>query len=175
MIVSRARYAPGMADDPVERIVQQWAAVHPELDTTPMTVMGRVHRLSAAVSARVEHHFREHGIGRGDYDVLASLRRAGDPAVLTPGELCSGLLLSSAGVTGRLDRLERSGLVRRRPNPHDGRGVLVELTAEGRRLVDQLVAEDMQRQAAWMAVLGAREREVLTRALRKLLDAVEEQ
>src|SRR3712207_4715353 len=146
-----------MRTDPVDRIVEQWAEVHPDLDTTAMAVMGRVHRLSRTVAEQVEQHFRAHGIGRGDYDVLASLRRAGDPPVLTPGELCGRLMLSSAGVTGRIDRLERAGLVQRRDNPDDGRGVLVELTTEGRKLVDRLVTEDMARQAPWMAALSERE------------------
>ena len=160
-----------MTDDPVDRIVDQWAGVHPELDTTPMAIMGRVHRLSARVAETVERRFREHGIGRGDYDVLASLRRAGESR-LTPGELAGGLLLSSAGVTGRIDRLERAGLVRRRPNPDDGRGVLVELTARGRRLVDRLVTDDMERQAVWIAALSPDERQELIRLLRKLTAAV---
>ena len=163
-----------MSEDHVDRIVEQWGRVHPGLDTEPMAVMGRVYGLARAVADRVERHFREHGIGRGDYDVLASLRRAGDPPALTPGALCGNLMLSSAGVTGRIDRLERAGLVVRRPHPDDGRGVLVELTDRGRELVDRLVTEDMERQGAWLAALSERERAALTRSLAKLLAAVEE-
>ncbi|MBJ7518521.1 MAG: MarR family transcriptional regulator [Solirubrobacteraceae bacterium] len=162
-----------MAADPVDRIVEQWGAVRPDLDTQPMAIMGRVHRLSQDVAGRVEQHFRAHGISRGDYDVLASLRRAGDPPVLTPAQLGGGLLLSSAGVTGRIDRLERAGLVERRPHPDDGRGVLVALTAQGRELVDRLVSEDMERQAAWVEALSDRERATLTRLLSKLAAGVE--
>lgn len=163
-----------MTTDPVDRIVEQWGAVHTDLDTTPMAVMGRIHRLSRDVAETVEQHFRSHGIGRGDYDVLASLRRAGDPPVLTPAQLSGGLMLSSAGVTGRIDRLERAGLVARRPHPQDGRGVLVELTDAGRDLVDRLVSEDMERQAEWMAALSERDRATLIRLLRKLSAAVGE-
>lgn len=159
--------------DAVDRVTAQWAAVHPELDTTAMAVIGRVHRISRAAAEKVERHFRAHGIGRGDYDVLASLRRAGDPPVLTPGQLCGNLLLSSAGITGRIDRLERAGLVAREPNPEDGRGVLVRLTDEGRRLVDRLVHEDMERQSVWLAALAADERGELVRLLGRLEDAVE--
>lgn len=161
-----------MTSDPVDRIVEQWSAVHPDLDTAPMAILGRVHRISREAGERVERHFRAHGIGRGDYDVLASLRRAGDPPVLTPAHLRSSLLLSSAGVTGRLDRLERAGLVARGPDPADGRGVLVELTDAGRELVDRLVVEDMANEAAWVAALGERERRTLDRLLGKLLAAV---
>ena len=162
-----------MSADPIERIVEEWGRARPDLDTTAMAVMGRVHRLSRAVAEQVEQRFRVSGVGRGDYDVLASLRRAGDPPVLTPGELCGRLMLSSAGVTGRIDRLERAGLVRRRDNPDDGRGVLVELTAAGRELVDRLVTEDMEHQAPWVAALSERERAQLVKLLGKLLEAVE--
>ena len=161
-----------MANDPVDRIVEQWGAVHPQLDTTPMAILGRVHRISREAGERVERHFRAHGIGRGDYDVLASLRRAGEPQVLTPARLGAGLLLSSAGVTGRIDRLERAGLVARRPDPADGRGVLVELTDAGRDLVDRLVVEDMANEAAWVGALSERDRRTLDRLLAKLLAAV---
>lgn len=160
-------------DDPVDRITSQWRAVHPDLDTEPMALVGRVHRVSRLVAEQVEEHFRAAGVSRGDYDVLASLRRAGDPPRLTPGQLQQGLLLSSAGVTGRVDRLARNGLVRRLPDPADGRGVLVELTDAGRELVDRLVREDMARQSRWLEVLSDSDRRALTRALRKLGDAVE--
>jgi DNA-binding MarR family transcriptional regulator len=160
-----------MTKDTVGRIVEQWRAVHPDLDTAPMAVVGRVHRLSRAVAARVEEHFRASGVNRGDYDVLASLRRSGGTS--TPGGLGAGLLLSSAGVTGRVDRLERAGLVRRQPDPLDGRGVVVELSAEGRALVDRLVHEDMARQAVWLEALSERERATLIRLLGKLTEAVE--
>ena len=160
-----------MTKDTLARVVEQWGAVHPDLDTRPMAVIGRVHRLSRAVAAQVEDHFRASGVNRGDYDVLASLRRAGGSS--TPGELAAGLVLSSAGMTGRLDRLERSGLLRRRPDPRDGRGVIVELTGTGREIVDRLVHEDMERQAVWLDALSEREQARLIRLLRKLADAVE--
>ncbi len=96
---------------------------------------------------------RPAGISRGDYDVLATLRRAGTP--LTPGKLQEGLLLSSAGMSGRLNRLERAGRVERRPSEADGRVVLVHLTSPGRDLVDRLVHEDMERQAVLLGRLSA--------------------
>lgn len=162
-----------MPQDPVDRIVEQWRAVHPELDTFPMAILGRVHRISAAAADRVAAHFAEHGLSRGDYDVLASLRRAGDPPRLTPGQLQKSLLLSSAGVTGRIDRLERAGLVARLPHPEDGRGVLVELTDAGCTLVDRLVFEDMERESTWLAEFSENERKTTLRVLRRLLQVVE--
>jgi DNA-binding MarR family transcriptional regulator len=92
--------------------------------------------------------------------------------VLTPARLGAGLLLSSAGVTGRIDRLERAGLVARKPDPADGRGVLVELTHAGRDLVDRLVVEDMANEAAWVGALSERDRRTLDRLLARLLAAV---
>ena len=162
-----------MPEDPVDRVVDAWAAVHPDLDTLPMAIIGRVHRISAAAADRVTAHFADHNLSRGDYDVLASLRRAGDPPRLTPGQLQKALLLSSAGITGRVDRLERSGLVRRLPDEQDGRVVRVELTDEGRDLVDRVVHEDMERQGAWLSGLSENERKVTLRVLRRLLKVVE--
>ncbi|WP_372788514.1 MarR family winged helix-turn-helix transcriptional regulator [Paraconexibacter sp.] len=156
---------------PVAQITSAWNTVHPDLDTTPMAVLGRVHRLSRLVAAEVETHFAASGISRGDYDVLATLRRAGGP--LTPGRLQEGLLLSSAGITGRLNRLERAGRVRRVPSPDDGRAVLVDLTPEGQALVDRLVHEDMERQGELLARLSPSEQRTAVRLLQKLLDGVE--
>lgn len=136
-----------------------------------MALLGRVHRLSRLVADNAEQHFAASGISRGDYDVLATLRRAGAP--LTPGKLQDGLLLSSAGMTGRLNRLERAGRVQRKPSEADGRVVLVELTAPGRELVDRLVHEDMDRQAVLLGRLSASEKRDAVRLLQKLLDGVE--
>lgn len=163
-----------MEHDALDRITEQWAAVHPDLGTEPMALLGRVHRLSQAVGAQVTEHFQSYGLSRGEYDVLASLRRAGAPNRLTPGQLQESLLLSSAGVTGRVDRLERRKLVRRLPDPDDGRVVLVELTPEGRKLVDRVVREDMEREYRWIEALSESERRTAIRILRKLLRAVEE-
>ena len=126
-------------DDAVDKIVGQWAIVRPELDTVPMAVIGRIFRISDAVGVRMERAYAPFGISRGEFDVLATLRRAGPPYALAPGDLSSALMITSGGVTGRLDKLERAGLLRRSPDPDDRRGVRVTLSGEGVQLIDNAV------------------------------------
>lgn len=102
-------------EDPVDAIIEQWAEVRPDLDTTAMEVFGRIYRLTRAVGDRVDKAYATLGIGRGEFDVLATLRRSGEPYTLSPRELSATLMLTTGGMTGRLDKLERAGLLRRSP------------------------------------------------------------
>lgn len=101
--------------DPVDAIVEQWATVRPDLDTAAMEVFGRIFRLSRAMGDRMEKAYAPHGISRGEFDVLATLRRSGEPYALSPRQLSATLMLTTGGMTGRLDKLERAGLLRRSP------------------------------------------------------------
>lgn len=106
--------------DPVDTIVEQWARVRPDLDTRAMEVFGRIFRLSRAMGDRMERAYRPYGISRGEFDVLATLRRSGEPYTLSPRELSATLMLTTGGTTGRLDKLERAGLLRRSPTRTTG-------------------------------------------------------
>jgi DNA-binding MarR family transcriptional regulator len=159
--------------DAVDRIVAQWARERPGLDLEPMALVGRLGRLAALGTAVVESGLAAHGLKLGEFDVLASLRRAGKPYELTPGALVRQLLLSSGAMTNRLDRLEAAGLVARRPDPDDRRGVVVSLTPAGRALVDRAVIDHLATEADILAPLSANERTVLDRLLRKLLAGLE--
>src|SRR4051794_28800292 len=118
-------------EDPVDAIIEQWAEVRPDLDTAAMEVFGRIYRLSRAVGDRMDKAYATLGIGRGEFDVLATLRRSGEPYTLSPRQLSATLMLTTGGMTGRLDKLERAGLLRRSPDPHDRRGLHVTLTEKG--------------------------------------------
>ena len=118
--------------DHVDRVVEQWAAERPELDASPIRIVGRVSRLSRGIDRQLKTVFDRHGIEAWEYDVLAALRRSGPPYELTAGALLASLMITSGAVTNRIDRLEARGLVRRVKAPHDGRIVLVQLTAAGR-------------------------------------------
>lgn len=135
-----------MATDGVDRIIDQWAHERPDLDTTGMAVFGRVFRLAKVAGDAVERAYVPFGIGRPEFDVLATLRRSGEPYQLSPGALAGSMMLSSGGTTARLDRLERSGLVERIPSPTDRRGVLVRLTGRGRTVIDDAVAAGLAEQ-----------------------------
>lgn len=156
-------------DDPVDHLVAQWSRQRPDLAFDAMATIGRLGRLSVVAGRAIEAVFLEHGIGTGEFDVLAALRRAGDPFTLGPTALSRTLMLSPAGMTGRLDRLESAGLVERRPDPADRRASLVVLTRRGHELVDAAVADHVANEERILSVLSPTERTALDRALRKLL------
>ncbi|MFE5733582.1 MarR family winged helix-turn-helix transcriptional regulator [Streptomyces sp. NPDC056528] len=161
---------PGPAHDPVDAITDQWAAVRPDLDTVPMAVFGRIFRLADTMGDRVGKAYAPHGMARGEFDVLATLRRSGKPYTLSPRELSATLMITTGGMTGRLDRLERAGLLSRNPDPNDRRGLRVTLSERGRELVDLAVVDGLAEQrAALEAALDAEEAERLAGLLRKLL------
>ncbi|MEU0436974.1 MarR family transcriptional regulator [Streptomyces sp. NPDC006290] len=157
--------------DPVDAIVEQWAAVRPDLDTAAMEVFGRVFRLSRTMGDRMEKAYARYGISRGEFDVLATLRRSDAPYTLPPRQLSATLMLTTGGMTGRLDRLERAGLLRRSPDPHDRRGLQVTLTDEGLRLIDEAVAAGLAVQTAALSALDSGQAAQLADLLRPLLAA----
>ncbi|MFK4146414.1 MarR family winged helix-turn-helix transcriptional regulator [Streptomyces sp. NPDC004065] len=155
--------------DAVDAIVGQWAAVRPDLDTAAMEVFGRIFRLSRAMGDRMEKAYAPFGISRGEFDVLATLRRSGAPYTLSPRQLSATLMLTTGGMTGRLDKLERAGLLRRSPDPHDRRGLQVTLTEKGLRLIDEAVGAGLAVQTEALSALDAEEAGQLAGLLRKLL------
>ncbi|MFB9734975.1 MarR family winged helix-turn-helix transcriptional regulator [Streptomyces sp. NPDC057386] len=162
--------AQAPAPDAVDAIIGQWATVRPDLDTRAMEVFGRVYRLARVMGDRMEKTYSRFGISRGEFDVLATLRRADTPYTLSPRQLSQTLMLTTGGMTGRLDKLERAGLLRRSPDPHDRRGLQVTLTEEGLRLIDEAVAAGLAVQTeALTAAMDAKRAEELAGLLRELL------
>jgi DNA-binding MarR family transcriptional regulator len=164
---------PAPSADHVERVLEQWRAERPDLDLEPLAVVARLGRAAALTDRALEEFFAEHGLSRALWDVLASLRREGPPYRLSPTQLYRGLMRTSGTITNRLTQLQRAGLIRRVPDPADGRGLLVELTPKGRRLVDGLAAEHMANERRLLAGLTETEREELAVLLRKLLGGLE--
>ncbi|WP_327694929.1 MarR family winged helix-turn-helix transcriptional regulator [Streptomyces sp. NBC_00459] len=164
---------PQRRRDPVDAIIDQWAVVRPDLDTNAMEVFGRIYRLARAMGDRTEKAYARFGIARGEFDVLATLRRAGEPYTLSPRQLSSTLMLTTGGMTGRLDKLERAGLLRRSPDPHDRRGLQVTLTEEGLSRVDEAVGAGVAAQAEALAALDTERAGQLADLLRELLAATE--
>ncbi|MCX3059163.1 MarR family winged helix-turn-helix transcriptional regulator [Streptomyces beihaiensis] len=156
--------------DAVDEIVGQWHEVRPDLETTPMEIYGRIYRLARSMGDRIETTYARLGISRGEFDVLATLRRSGEPYRLSPRQLSATLMLTTGGMTGRLDKLERRGMIRRSPDPHDRRGLRVTLTDEGLALVDEAVVAGLgvQKSALEQALDGA-QAEQLAGLLRTLL------
>ncbi|MFF7276724.1 MarR family transcriptional regulator [Streptomyces griseorubiginosus] len=159
--------------DAVDAIIDQWAAVRPDLDTKAMEVFGRIYRLGRAMGDRVEQAYAPYGISRGEFDVLATLRRAGEPYTLSPRQLSSTLMLTTGGMTGRLDKLERAALLRRSPDPHDRRGLQVTLTDKGLSVIDEAVEAGLTVQTQALATLTEDRAAQLADLLRELLQGTQ--
>jgi DNA-binding MarR family transcriptional regulator len=160
--------------DHVDRVRAQWKAVRPELDTAPVAIVARIGRIAAYFDQSTDAVMGEYGLARSSWDVLASLRRAGPPHELTPTELYQALMRSSGAMTNRLHRLERAGLIERRPDPGDGRGRLVRLTVRGRKLVDEIAPLHLENEERLLATLTEAERGALEDLLRRLARSLEE-
>jgi DNA-binding MarR family transcriptional regulator len=130
--------------DHVARIQQAWATERPDLDVRPQGVIGRLHRVAGHLSEQLLLVYRRYGLGEGEFDVLAALRRAGEPFERAPGELAAFTMVTTGAMTKRIDRLERDGLVTRRPSTSDGRGRVVALTDAGRDLIDRAFTDHMR-------------------------------
>ena len=158
-----------MADtDGVHAILEQWQRERPDLDTSPIAVIGRISRLSREIERRLEPVYAASGLEPGWYDVLATLRRAGPPYRLRPTDFAATLMLTSSGTTKRLDRLEAAGHITREPDPGDRRGVLIALTPKGRRLIDKASVKHMANEKRILSGLTAAEQRQLADLLRKL-------
>jgi len=159
--------------DTVDMIVAQWKAERPDIDASPMQVIGRISRLAADLDPLLAPVFTSRGLGDGEFDVLATLRRSGEPFELSPGDLGASMMVTSGAVTKRVDRLERSGLVTRRVSDVDARARVIRLTAEGRRIVDEAVVDHVANEERLLSGLSAAERETLAGLLRKLGESIE--
>ncbi|WP_395674805.1 MarR family winged helix-turn-helix transcriptional regulator [Inquilinus sp.] len=160
-------------EDRVDRLGRQWARELPDLDTEPMTILGRAYRLSNLVRPSIEATFAGFGLDRGEFDVIGTLRRSGPPYRLTPTELYTSLMISSGGLTHRLVRLEKAGLIRREKSPSDGRSLLVALTEEGAARAEAAFRADMASEARFLQGLNPEERAALAGLLRKLIAGLE--
>lgn len=133
----------------------------------------RISRIGLHIARRQEEAFGRFGLNRGEVGVLAALRFAGPRQQLSPTRLFKGLMLSSAGITSRLDSLERRGYVKRKRDPNDRRGVLVELTAAGREVLGQAVGANTGGEKELLANLTRQEQKTLAGLLKKLLSGLE--
>lgn len=165
----RVRFA-GMARerDSVDVVVDQWSHVRPDIDSSPIHVVGRISRLSRLIERRLSENFATHGLEQWMYDVLATLRRNGPPYALTAGDLVRQTMVTTGAITNRVDRLIERGLVEREVGT-DRRTVIVRLTPAGVRLVDKVVHSHVETERDAMSSLSPRQQEQLSTLLRQLL------
>jgi DNA-binding MarR family transcriptional regulator len=162
------------ADDHVGRRRAQWRRELPDVDTTGMAVLGRARWIALRTRPAIEAVFARHGLDTGEFDVLSTLLRSGPPYCLRPTELYTSLMISSGGLTDRLNRLQKAGLVSRSPSREDARSLLVQLTPLGQRRAEAAFREDMAAERALLQGLSAGELATLARLLAKLARSLPE-
>ena len=161
------------ADDRIELRRRQWAVEMPGLDTSGMAILGRARVITLSVRPAIEKVFDSQGLDTADFDVLSTLLRSGPPYRLRPTELFRWLMITSGGLTARVSRLEKRGLVERVPDPADGRSLLVGLSADGLEKARAAIVEDMRTEAELLDGLSAKEQKALAELLRKLALSLE--
>lgn len=158
----------------VDLATEQWRREKPELDLLPMEVVARLGAAANLLSRDyLAPFFKEHGLHQGEFDVIATLRRAGPPYSLGPTQLFDALMISSGGMTNRLDRLEKAGLITRSPNPEDRRGMIVSLSEKGLALIDRLIPCHVENEANALGALPRKDQEALNELLKTLLSGLE--
>jgi DNA-binding MarR family transcriptional regulator len=162
-----------MEPDHVDVILEQWARERPDLDASPIGLVGRLHRLADVLNVELRKVFAEEGLGDGDFYVLVTLRRHGAPYVLTPSERGASTMVTSSAVTKRIDRLERGGLVTRTVSASDARSRRIRLTEAGLVLVNGLMARHVANEQRLVAGLDPQERAQLADLLRRWGQALE--
>lgn len=156
--------------DRVDLILQQWARERPDLDTSPMGVIGRILRAARHLDRELAIVYEKEGLDFGLFDVLATLRRSGP---LSPRELNEWCMLTSGAMTARLDRLEKAGYIQRKPDYDDRRKLIITLSSSGFNLIERLVEEHLANEERILAALSADQRQELATLLRRLLISLE--
>jgi DNA-binding MarR family transcriptional regulator len=156
-------------EDEVDAIVAAWHRGRPDLDLEPLHVLSRVTRLARHLDRARRISFAEHDLEASEFDVLAALRRSGEPFTMSPGQLVAQTMVTSGTMTHRVQRLVDKGLVERLPDPEDGRGVQVQLTERGRTQVEHALTGLLDRERQLLAGLTAHDREALADLLRRIL------
>jgi DNA-binding MarR family transcriptional regulator len=156
-------------EDEVDRLVAGWRRALPDVDVSPLEVLSRVSRLARHLDRQRTTVLARHDLEIWTFDVLAALRRSNPPHQLSPGQLMAQTLVASGTMTNRIDHLEQRGLVRRRPDPDDARSVRVQLTAAGRRRVDEALTDLVARENAILGTLDGGDRTSLADLLRRVV------
>ena len=159
-----------MERDHTDEVLEQWRAVRPDVDASTSAVVIRILRLASYLQAELDQGAADGGLStKGDFDTLAALRRQTPRHELSPTQLAEAALITTGGMTSRLDRLEDAGLVERHADPSDRRALVIRLTDEGRRVVDQVLESNLEKQLHLLAALDSDDRIALAQLLRRLL------
>ena len=154
--------------DVLDELLEDWQRERPEIDTAAMSIVGRIIYLGGVLQIDAKRVLKPFNIRYTDFDVLATLRRRGKPYEMTPTKLSRSVLITSGAMTACLDRLEKSGFVKRQPDPNDRRGTIVKLTAKGQSLIEAAIVPRFEVAAEVLASLSKSERDRLSVLLKKL-------
>lgn len=159
--------------DVVDGVVDDVKSLYPKIDVAGLQLTGRVLRLAQMLQAQRDQQLAPFGLTVPDFDVLASLRRRSRGGSVNVRDLQQSTMLSSGGMTKRLDRLENAGYLTRQPDPSDRRGVLITLTPTGRSVIDRAIPALLRFEAEFVksAIGSATTRTTAEEALRRLLIA----
>ena len=158
-----------MEKDIIDQLIDQWKRERPDLDARPMAVVGRILRLAALLDRRVNEALKPFGLAAWGFDILATLRRHGEPYAMTPTQLMEAVMLSSGAMTNRIDRLEKLDLVERQPSPSDRRSLRVQLTREGRKVIEKAIEVRFAEAEDALDGVSQRDRKQLGNLLRNVL------
>ena len=161
--------------DKIDKIIEQWNRELPDLDVTSMGLIGRFKRTTQCLTLEMAKTFTAHGLNPANFDVLATLRRAGAPYALSPNDLIASTMVTSGTMTNRIDQLTKAGLVERIQNPNDRRSVVVSLTKKGFSVIDATLKEHVATQKRLTSGLSEDENKNLDALLRKFLVSLEDQ
>jgi DNA-binding MarR family transcriptional regulator len=157
-----------MTTDKIDDVRAQWRALAPDLDTSPIEILGRIYRIATVAGRPIAKIFEAHGLERGEFDVIGTLYRAGPPHDLSPTDLYRQLMITSGGLTHRLNILDQQGLITRVKSNDDGRSLRVRLTKAGRERALAAYTDDLKLEAQLLDGLHDTDRTQLTALLRRL-------
>jgi DNA-binding MarR family transcriptional regulator len=166
-IISSASDIFLIVTDHVARVMAQWRRARPDLDPSPQGVIARLHRVGMRLTDELVAVYAEHGLGEGEFDVLATLRRQGAPYALTPGDLAAQTMVTTGAVTKRVDRCLAQGWVSRAVSADDGRGRVIALTDAGHELIDRAFTEHMANEHRLLSIFSPAERDTLAGLLQR--------
>jgi DNA-binding MarR family transcriptional regulator len=169
---STLKHSGASAREGIEVIFRQWQAERPDIDAEPVLIYGPISRIQADVTARIDEELAPYKLVRGTFDVLTALRRTGAPFCLSPKELTQYLVLSGAGLNGRLNTLERLGYIVRLPEPNDRRTLRIQLTNSGQRIVNKLTPLLFNLQWTMLSGFSATDRRSFSKYLMRMAETI---
>ena len=166
---TQVNYYEEMPDDPIDVLFSDWQSARHDLDFQPMALFARCNRFVTLAIRQLEATLAESGLSVGEFDVLSALRRSGEPFLLRPSELADRVMVTRAGITSRVDKLEESGYVARMRDPKDRRSEPIALTKAGRRVVDEALVAYLHNQTRLFSPLSPAQKGQLESLLRRLV------